>query len=123
MALRSPDGAYLWDLIRAGEAILTYLAGRSMDDYFADRQVRSAVVRELEIVSEAARRLTPEFRAEHDEIPWSAIIGQRNILAHEYQRIDNARIWRVAVRDLPRLIDTLKPLLPADPISDEENPG
>lgn len=122
MPLRSPDGAHLWDIIQAGEAILSYLAGRTVDDYLADRQVRSAVERELEIVGEAARRLTPEFRAEHDEIPWSAVIGQRNILAHEYQKIDNARIWRVATRDLPRLIEILKPLLPADPASDGQDP-
>lgn len=46
----------------------------------------------------------PSFRADHDEIPQPAIIGQRNIVPREYQKIDNARIPRVAIRDLPRLI-------------------
>ena len=72
-----------------------------------------AIERSVEIIGEAARRVSVIYQNAHPEIPWRAIIGQRNILAHEYGRIDHALLYKTAVEDVPLLIDLLESRLPA----------
>jgi uncharacterized protein with HEPN domain len=77
-----------------------------------DSMLRLAVERTLEIVGEAARRVSPGFRAAHPEIPWRDIISQRNILAHEYGIVDATRLWDTAREDTRTLIEALDRILP-----------
>jgi uncharacterized protein with HEPN domain len=77
--------------------------------------LRAAVERNLEIIGEAARRLSEELRQEHSEIPWRRIIALRNVLIHEYDDIDLKEIWEVASFHVPRLIDQVRPLIPPIP--------
>ncbi len=77
-----------------------------------------AVKRLLEIVGEAARRVSPSFRAAHPEIPWSDMIGQRNVLAHEYGTIKQDRLREVLTLSLPVLIPQLGALIPPAPGED-----
>lgn len=83
MQPESKDAAYLWDMLDAAQAIREFVATRSFEDYEADRMLRGAVERHLEIIGEAANKVSRGFRAAHPEIPWQRIIAQRNILAHE----------------------------------------
>jgi len=71
-----------------------------------------AIERSIEIIGEAARRVSPEFAAAHPEIPWRQIIGQRNILAHEYGQISHELLFKTATTDVPALIVTIEKLLP-----------
>ena len=80
-----------------------------------DRKLQLAVERAFEIIGEAARLVSPTFKANHAEVPWKVIIGQRNVLAHEYGEINQERIWLVASRRIPELIELLEPLLPPPP--------
>ena len=80
-----------------------------------DRKLQLAVERALEIIGEAARLVSPPFKANHAEIQWKEIIGQRNVLAHEYGEINQERIWLVVTRRIPELIELLEPLLPPPP--------
>lgn len=68
--------------------------------------------RAMEVVGEAARRVSPEFQSAHREIPWALIIGQRNILAHEYGEVRSERIWETATVHVPTLIESLELLVP-----------
>jgi len=77
--------------------------------------LQSAVERQLEILGEAARRMSDNFRQAHPEIPWSDIIGQRNVIAHQYEEIRQERIWSVVTSDIPTLITQLEPLIPPLP--------
>lgn len=70
-----------------------------------------AVERCIEVIGESARRVSAAYTQAHPEIPWRQIIGQRNILAHEYGRIDHRLLYRTAADDIPRLIETLEVLL------------
>lgn len=90
------DAAYLWDMLDAARAIHEFVGASSFQDYQADRKLRGAIERHIEIIGEAANRVSPAFRAAHPEVPWQQIIGQRNVLIHEYGEIDDALIWRVA---------------------------
>lgn len=68
----------------------------------------------MELIGEAARRVSAGFREKHAQVPWREMIGLRNILAHEYGRIDHARLHATAVKDLPQLIAALEKLLPPE---------
>ncbi|MFO7899133.1 MAG: DUF86 domain-containing protein [Planctomycetota bacterium] len=109
------DAAYLWDMLDAARTVQEFVAGKALDDYVADRQLQLAVERAIEIIGEAARRVSKDFRAAHPEIPWRPIIGQRHVLAHEYGEIKHERIWAVATRHVPELITLLEPLVPTEP--------
>ncbi len=106
------DEAYLWDMLDAAQAIQQFVENRSLQDYVADRLLRSAVERNVEIIGEAARGVSVTFQAAHAEIPWRAIIAQRNVIAHDYGEIDDQRLWAVAMKFIPELIGQLEPLVP-----------
>jgi uncharacterized protein with HEPN domain len=77
--------------------------------------LRGAVERHLEIIGEAANKVSEAFRQAHPEIPWRQMIAQRHVLVHEYGEIKHERIWQVATVHLPGLIAGLEPLLPPEP--------
>jgi len=79
------------------------------------------VERHLEIIGEAANRVSRSFREAHPEIPWQRIVAQRNVLAHEYGEIENTLVWRVATIRIPELIQQLQRLLP--PLPPQPNGG
>jgi len=83
--------------------------------------LRGAVERHLEIIGEAANRVSLSFREAHPELPWQRIVAQRNVLAHEYGEIEHALVWRVATIRVPELIQQLQRLLP--PLPPQPNGG
>ena len=104
--------AHLWDMRQAAAAAAQFVGGRTFEEYLDDLMFRSAVERQVEIIGEAARRLTKQFRTQHEEVPWAAIITQRHVLAHEYDHIKHELIWRVVTVHVPRLIEQLDALIP-----------
>jgi len=109
------DASYLWDMVDAARTAQELVAGYDVHRYLSDRTVRFAIERLVEIVGEAARRLSEAFRTAHPEIPWRRIIGQRHVLAHDYGEIDHDRIWELVTDFLPELLAALEPLLPPTP--------
>ena len=91
------DPAHLWDMIEAARAIMDFTENLTMEEFLAvgrDREImRLAVERELEVLGEAARRISLRFRNEHVEIPWQQIVGLRNVISHEYDRINYTEIY------------------------------
>jgi len=79
-----------------------------------------AVERAPEIIGEAARNVSLEFQREHPEIPWIGIIGQRNILDHEYGAIKQDLIWEVVAVHLPDLVSRLELMVPQQRHGDDE---
>ena len=86
----------------------TFVEGRSRQDLDADRTLLRALERMLELVGECARRVSESTRSTHPSIPWRAMIGMRNIIAHEYGRIDLDLVWRTAQRDMPPVTEALE---------------
>ena len=109
------DPGYVWDMLDAARSVREFTTGVTQGDYLEDRKLQLAVERALEIIGEAARLVSPTFKANHAEIPWKEIIGQRHVLAHEYGEVNQERIWLVASRRIPELIGLLEPLLPPPP--------
>ena len=115
MLLNRRDPANLWDMLEAAEKVQEFLKDKTFEDFMIDDMRRAAVERNLEIIGEAARRISEELKQEHPEIPWQQIIAQRNVLIHEYGDIDYQRIWKVVSFDVPRLIEQIRPLIPPLP--------
>ena len=115
MAGERTDVACLWDMLDAARAVRSFVQNKNLDDYLKDRMLRGAVERHLEIIGEAARRISTEFRDAHPEIPWRGIIGQRHVLAHDYGEIRHDRLWAVATDRMPQLIAALERLVPPTP--------
>ena len=81
------DAAYLWDMLEAARNIIKMVSGQNLSGYENDLVLRSAIERQVEILGEAANHVSSELQNKHPQIPWRQIIGQRNILAHEYKDV------------------------------------
>lgn len=108
------DPAYLLDMLIAARRIQTYIEGVDRATFEQDSMLQDAVLRRLEIMGEAARRVSQAFKDAHPDIPWRDLIGTRNILIHQYDRVNFDIIWDTVQNDLPALIDQLAPLVPPD---------
>ena len=91
------------DIWEAIEKIQRYVAGLDHDAFIKDDKTIDSVVRNLEIIGEAANRLPEDFRAQHTEIEWRRIIGLRNRIVHDYFDIDVEIVWEIIQKDLPNL--------------------
>jgi uncharacterized protein with HEPN domain len=109
------DVAYLWDMWDAAQAIQEFVSGKTFHHYQHDRMLRGAIERHLEIIGEAANRVSLDCRVNHPEIPWRRIISQRHVIAHEYGEIKHELIWKVATVNIPELIAQLESLIPISP--------
>jgi len=96
-------------MIEACETTIEFVAGRARTDLDTDRMLRFAIVRAVEIIGEAASKISEETRARHDDIPWKAIAGMRNRLAHAYFQIDTDIVWAAATEEIPALLSRLRP--------------
>src|ERR1700709_1055055 len=101
-------------MLDAAQTVRQLVAGLSVDSYLRDRRSQLAVERGIEILGEAARRVSASFQRLHPEIPWAGIISQRNVIAHEYGEIKQERIWVVATVHIEELVK-LRPLVPTIP--------
>ena len=108
------DEAHLLDILIAGRRAVEFIEGISWEQFDQSPLHQYAVMKALEIVGEAARRVSAQTKAAHPEIPWSEMIGMRNRLIHEYLRIDTAKVWDTVRNDVPKLIALIEPLVPPE---------
>lgn len=111
MPTEDRDAAHLWDMLAAAREAGAVVAGITLDAFLEDRLRLRALERTLELLGEAARRVSLQTRASMPQIPWRALIGQRNLLAHEYGRVNASLLYQAATRDLPALIISLEQAL------------
>ena len=95
-------------MLDSAKAIQKYLAGVSREQFMADTEKQDAVLRRLEIIGEAASRVSPETQAQFPGLPFRAMRGMRNIIAHDYGDVDLEQVWTTASTDLDKLISTLE---------------
>jgi len=123
MRLEERDPAYLWDMLEAARAIMEFTGDRSLEEFVASdkeaRIIRMAIERKLEILGEAGRRVSPGFRGKHPEVPWKEIIGLRNIISHQYEKVNYGSIYAIVQQQIPDLISLLEPLVPNPPEVEE----
>lgn len=102
----------LLDMLQSAEIVMDYVAGRSQTELTTDLQFQDAIIRRLQIIGEAARRISESTRQTLPTIPWTAINGMRNRLVHEYDEIDLDTVWDTVINSLPILISELEQVVP-----------
>ncbi len=105
------DQEALVDILEAIKLILQYAAGQDFDALAANVEKQDAILRRIAIIGEATKRLSPEFRLQHPEIPWKQMAGMRDVITHDYDEIDLDDVWGVIQRDLPQLLTDIEPLV------------
>jgi uncharacterized protein with HEPN domain len=76
--------------------------------FLNDEITQSAVIRELEVIGEASKRISEDFKSSNTAIPWKLMAGMRDVLIHDYEGVDALLIWDTIQNDIPRLIHNLK---------------
>ena len=108
------DTALLLDMLLAARDALTFLAGMDEHAFLASRLHQNAVIRSLEVIGEAAGKVSSAIRAAHPEIPWREIVGMRHRLIHGYADVRLELVWFVATERLQPLVDVLAALISDD---------
>lgn len=108
------DTGSVLDILESARTIMAYLTGISRQDFLQGTQIQDSVIRRLEIIGEAAGRVSRKFRDAHPEIQWSRIRGLRNRMIHGYDDIDMDIVWDTVERDIPRLIEIIELLVPPE---------
>ncbi len=119
MQSNNRDVASVWDMTQAIQYIQTFTNGLSFDEYLNDVRTISAVERQFEVLGEAARRISNEFRQAHPSIDWQRIVGLRNIVAHRYNEVRQDILWTIIHSELTPLLSQLEALLPPLPQPNE----
>lgn len=102
MSKRQPT-LYLQDILDSLEKIEQYIQNLSFEQFQQDEKTIDAVIRNLEIMGEAARNIPIEFRDQCSEIPWEKMVSMRNKVLHEYFGVDEEILWKTVTEDLPAL--------------------
>lgn len=108
------DEVRLRHMLDAAREAVSFAEGRTRSDLDDDRQLVLALVKDIEIVGEAATRISKPARRRLPELPWERIVGMRNRLVHAYFDINLDIVWRTVGEDLPQLISLLEPAVPSE---------
>lgn len=107
----SREKFFLNHIIESIGLIKDYLKDISIDDFYRSISTQDMVYRRLEIIGEAVKNLTPEFKLNHPDINWKKIAGLRDVLIHNYFGIDAELAWKAATEELPKLEEQIKIIL------------
>lgn len=113
--MRRNDEIRCRHMLDASPEAASFARGRTRNDLDNDRQLVLALVKDIEIVSETASRITEPTRQHLSETPWKQIVGMRNRLVHAYFDISLDVVWRTVLEDFPELISVLEPALLREP--------
>lgn len=107
MQLNERDKSYIYDMLTYSNEIIDIINDENHASFLSNRVKRLAVERLIEIIGEAANHISEEVINKNDDIPWSKIIGLRNKIVHDYGEILTDRIWLIASKSIPELINLL----------------
>jgi uncharacterized protein with HEPN domain len=102
------DAAYLRDMFEAAKLAHSYVSNVDREKFTESILLQDAVIRRLEIIGEAARRISEDTKAAYPKIPWRQMIGMRNHVTHMYDGVDLDVVWATLQKDLPALLELLQ---------------
>lgn len=98
---------YLQDMVYACLKASSFVSDISFEKFMEDEKTQFAVIRALEIIGEASKKVPQAFKDQTPEIPWRAIAGMRDKMIHDYMGVNQAVVWKTVIEDLPPLIEQL----------------
>jgi len=107
------DLVYVGHMLDMARKAVSKTQDLSREAYDGDENLRLALIHLIQVVGEAARQVSREFADGHPDIPWANIIGMRHKVVHDYLGVDEDIVWQVVTEDLPKLVVTLGPIVPA----------
>jgi len=105
------DIVYLRHILLAIEKVNEYSNRGGKDLFDRDTAIQDAIVKQIEILGEASRRISVEFKEKHPTIPWREMSGMRDKLVHDYMGVDLEAVWKTAVADIPQLKSIVEEIL------------
>jgi uncharacterized protein with HEPN domain len=102
---------YFQDMLDACLKATDFISDKSFDEFERDEKTQYAVIRALEIIGEASKKIPQEFKDQTPEIPWRAIAGMRDKMIHDYMGVNQAVVWKTVNEDLPPLILQLRKII------------
>jgi uncharacterized protein with HEPN domain len=108
------DDTYLVDILESARIALDYALKKTWDEFNVDLQCQDAIVRRIEIIGEAARRVSQETRDKNPQIPWREMTSMRNLVIHEYDVVDIQQVWDTVQNKIPPLIEELAKIVPPE---------
>jgi uncharacterized protein with HEPN domain len=102
-------------ILEAISGARTYVAGMTLEDFRGDSKTVDAALTKLIVIGEAAALVPPGVQHRHDEVPWRKLKGLRNVIVHQYDRVDAGIVWNVLHGDLPPLVPLLEGVLRDEP--------
>jgi uncharacterized protein with HEPN domain len=108
------DAGSLVDMLKAARKVVEYATGLDESSFLGSSRDQDAILRQLTIVGEAAKRMSEEFRTSHPEVPWRRVAGFRDVVVHDYFKVDLEEVWRIVQGDVPVLIQLIEPLVPPE---------
>lgn len=105
------DREYLIDILEAAKIAASYTRGKSKKEFLDDLQCQDAVIRRLEVIGEAARRISKDTQTHLANLPWNEMVSMRNVMIHEYDDIDVGIVWETVQNDLQPIINSLEKIL------------
>lgn len=108
------DAGSLVDMLKAARKVVEYATGLDEASFLASSRDQDAILLQLTIVGEAAKRVSEEFRTSYPEVPWRRVAGFRDVVVHDYFKVDLEEVWRIVQGDVPTLIQLIEPLVPKD---------
>lgn len=106
------DKSYLIDIQTSAESILRYIEGKSSSTFYEDDILQDAVVRRIEIMGEAASRISEGLKSQYPALQWKKMKAIRNILIHMYDELELEIVWDTVTKDIPGLLNEIKKILP-----------
>ena len=112
--MQKDDFIYLGHMLDMARKAVEKMRGKDRFEFDQDENLRMALLHLVQIIGEAARKVSPAFRESHPEIPWPKIVGMRHRVVHDYLHVDYETVWEVVTINLPPLIEQLEKMVPKD---------
>ena len=102
---------YLDDMLRYCDDVIEFIGNTDYNTFSNDKKTLYAVIRSIEIIGEAARKISNDSRNVYNDIPWEDVTGMRDKLIHDYMGVDTEIVWRTATEDIPFLKSKLEEII------------